>query len=112
MDVLIEHGFEGMAKPVELLLNEAKKLERAGLLGAEDWSTSSGFYHAVGRSCAFDRSPLQLLHLRGLLQPPLHDARQDAMSIRGSEPVQRAPLVGVPKRAYHFDGRTSGSTAR
>ena len=34
MEVLSEHGLEGMAKAVELLMNEAMKLERAGFLGA------------------------------------------------------------------------------
>jgi len=34
MEVLSEHGLEGMAKAVELLMNEAMKLERTGFLGA------------------------------------------------------------------------------
>lgn len=35
MDVLVEEGFDGMAAALELLLNEAMKIERARFLGAE-----------------------------------------------------------------------------
>jgi putative transposase len=34
LDVLSEHGFEGMARVMQLLLNEAMKLERSAVLGA------------------------------------------------------------------------------
>jgi len=32
--LLSEHGFEGMAEAIEVLMNEAMKLERAEVLGA------------------------------------------------------------------------------
>jgi len=35
LEVLIENGLEGMASAMEVLLNEAMKIERAGFLGAE-----------------------------------------------------------------------------
>jgi putative transposase len=34
MELLCEHGFEGMARAMQMLLNEAMKLERANALGA------------------------------------------------------------------------------
>ena len=34
LEVLSEHGFEGMARVMQLLLNEAMKLERSAALGA------------------------------------------------------------------------------
>ena len=34
LELLIEHGFDGMAAAIETLLNEAMKLERSGFLGA------------------------------------------------------------------------------
>ncbi len=35
VQLLADHGFEGMAGAVQILLNEAMKLERAEYLGAE-----------------------------------------------------------------------------
>ena len=35
LELLTEHGFEGMAQAIEILLNEAMKLEREEFLGAE-----------------------------------------------------------------------------
>lgn len=34
MELLVEHGFDGMAQAIGVLLNEAMKLERAHALGA------------------------------------------------------------------------------
>lgn len=49
MEVLSEHGLEGMAKAVELLLNEAMKVERAGFLGAAPHErTAQRIGHANG----------------------------------------------------------------
>ncbi len=49
MEVLSEHGLEGMAKAVELLMNEAMKLERAGFLGAApNERTAERLGHANG----------------------------------------------------------------
>jgi len=35
--LLADHGFEGMANAVQILLNEAMKLEQAEYLGAEPY---------------------------------------------------------------------------
>ena len=35
LEVLIENGLEGMAEAMEVIFNEAMKIERAGFLGAE-----------------------------------------------------------------------------
>lgn len=40
METLIEHGFEGMAEAVALLLNEAMKIERSEFLGAGPYERS------------------------------------------------------------------------
>jgi hypothetical protein len=49
MEVLSGHGLEGMAKAVELLMNEAMKLERAGFLGAAPNERTAGrLGHANG----------------------------------------------------------------
>jgi len=34
LEVLIEHGLDGMARAMEIIFNEAMKLERSGFLGA------------------------------------------------------------------------------
>jgi len=40
LDLLIEHGFEGMAGAMQVLLNEAMKLERSAVLGAQPYERS------------------------------------------------------------------------
>lgn len=40
LELLIDHGFDGMAEAIELLLNEAMKLERSGYLGARPYERS------------------------------------------------------------------------
>lgn len=42
VQLIHEHGFEGMAEAVTLLLNEAMKIERENVLGAKSWERSSG----------------------------------------------------------------------
>lgn len=42
MTVLVEEGFGGMAEAIELLLNEAMKLERAAFLGAQPHERTEG----------------------------------------------------------------------
>jgi transposase-like protein len=37
LELLMDHGFEGMAQAMETLLNEAMKLERSGVLGADSY---------------------------------------------------------------------------
>ena len=39
-DVLIEHGFEGMAQALRIMLNEAMKIERSQVLGAQPYQRS------------------------------------------------------------------------
>lgn len=41
MDLLVEHGFEGLVRAMEILLNEAMKLERTAALGAAPYERSS-----------------------------------------------------------------------
>ena len=41
LELLTEHGFEGLASALELLLNEAMKLERSKFLGADPYERSS-----------------------------------------------------------------------
>jgi transposase-like protein len=40
IQVLCEHGFDGMAEAIEILMNEAMKLERADALGAMPYQRS------------------------------------------------------------------------
>lgn len=37
LQLLSEHGFDGMAEAIEILINEAMKLERADALGADPY---------------------------------------------------------------------------
>ncbi len=37
IQVLDQHGFEGMARAIEILVNEAMKIERAEALGAQPY---------------------------------------------------------------------------
>ena len=41
LELLVEHGFEGMAQAMQTLLNEAMKLERSQVLAALPYSPSS-----------------------------------------------------------------------
>lgn len=41
LEVLIEHGFDGMARAMQLLLNEAMKLERSAALGARPYERTA-----------------------------------------------------------------------
>ena len=40
LNVLLEEGFDGMAAAIQLLMNEAMKLERAEVLGATPYQRS------------------------------------------------------------------------
>ena len=42
LELLTEHGFEGMASALQLLLDEAMKLERSAWLGAGPYERSPG----------------------------------------------------------------------
>ncbi len=49
IQVLDEHGFDGMARAMEILVNEAMKIERSAVLGAEPYQrTSERRGHANG----------------------------------------------------------------
>jgi putative transposase len=49
IQVLDEHGFDGMARAIEILMNEAMKIERNAVLGAEPYQrTSERRGHANG----------------------------------------------------------------
>ena len=37
LELLTKHGFEGLARPLEMLINEAMRLERSAYLGAGPW---------------------------------------------------------------------------
>lgn len=41
LELLVEHGFEGMAQAMQILLNEAMKLERSQVLGARPYQRTS-----------------------------------------------------------------------
>ncbi len=41
LQLLSEHGFEGMAEAIEILMNEAMKLERSEVLGATPYQRSA-----------------------------------------------------------------------
>lgn len=41
LELLVEHGFEGMAQAMQALLNEAMKLERSQVLGAQPYERTS-----------------------------------------------------------------------
>ena len=51
--LLAEHGFDGMAQALQLLFNEAMKLERTAFLGAQPFERTPP--HAAGRPT--DSSP-------------------------------------------------------
>jgi transposase-like protein len=55
MDVLVEHGFGGLARAVEILLNEAMQLERSAALGV----------------APYERSPLRRGYANGFKDKPL-----------------------------------------
>jgi len=40
LELLTQHGFDGLARPLEMLLNEAMRLERSAYLGAGPWERS------------------------------------------------------------------------
>ena len=40
LELLTEHGYEGMARAIEILLNEAMKIERSAFLGAGPYERS------------------------------------------------------------------------
>ena len=40
LELLTRHGFDGLARPLEMLMNEAMKLERSAFLGAGPWERS------------------------------------------------------------------------
>ena len=42
LQVLTDHGFEGMSQAIEILMNEAMKLERAEVLGAQPYERKQG----------------------------------------------------------------------
>ena len=49
VELLAEHGFEGMAQAIEILFNEAMKLQRAAVLGARPYQrTAERRGHANG----------------------------------------------------------------
>lgn len=65
MTLLVEEGFDGMAAAIELLLNEAMKLERAGFLGAEPFErTEERRGYANGFKDKSVSTRLGKLHLR------------------------------------------------
>jgi putative transposase len=41
-DLLIDHGFDGMARALRIMLNEAMKIERSQVLGAQPYQRSPG----------------------------------------------------------------------
>ncbi len=41
IQVLDEHGFDGMARAIQILVNEAMKIERSEVLGAEPYERTS-----------------------------------------------------------------------
>jgi transposase-like protein len=65
MTLLVQEGFDGMAAAIELLLNEAMKLERAGFLGAEPFErTAERRGYANGFKDKAVSTRLGKLHLR------------------------------------------------
>ena len=40
LTLLTDHGFDGLARPLEMLFNEAMRLERSAFLGAGPWERS------------------------------------------------------------------------
>ena len=41
LELLVDHGFEGMARAMQTLLNEAMKLERSQVLGARPYERTT-----------------------------------------------------------------------
>jgi len=65
MTLLVQEGFDGMAAAIELLLNEAMKLERAGFLGAQPFErTEERRGYANGFKDKAVSTRLGKLHLR------------------------------------------------
>jgi transposase-like protein len=66
VELLAEHGFEGMAQAIEILFNEAMKLQRSEALGALPYQrTSERRGHANGFKPKTVNSRLGKLELEG-----------------------------------------------
>ena len=76
LELLIQHGFDGLARPLEMLLNEAMRFERAAYLGAGPWErTDSRRGYANGFKTKTMTTRLSELTLE---IPKTRDHRDDA----------------------------------
>lgn len=72
MSVLVEEGFDGMASALEVLLNEAMKLERAGFLHAQPFERTEGRkgyangFKSKGVNTRLGKLQLQVPQVRGV----------------------------------------------
>jgi len=84
LELLTENGFEGMASAIEMLLNEAMKLERSGYLGAGPYERADG-----RRGYANGFKPKTVKSRLGELELAIPKVRDIA---EGSEPFYPAAL--------------------
>lgn len=93
VQLLAEHGFEGMASAMQILLNEAMKLERAEYLGAEPYQrTQERRSHANGFKDKSVNSRLGKLELR---VPQTRDSEFYPSALERGERSERALKLAV-----------------
>jgi len=93
VQVLAEQGFEGMAHAIEILLNEAMKLERAQVLQAEPYQrTTHRRGYANGFKAKVVNSRLGKLHLR---VPQTRDVEFYPSALERGERSERALKLAI-----------------
>jgi len=93
VQVLAEQGFEGMAHAIEILLNEAMKLERAQVLQAEPYQrTTNRRGYANGFKAKVVNSRLGKLHLR---VPQTRDVEFYPSALERGERSERALKLAI-----------------
>lgn len=93
LQLLGEHGFDGMAEAIEILMNEAMKLQRAEALGARPYERSdSRRGHANGFKPKQVRSRLGRLNLQ---IPQTRDVEFYPSALERGERSERALKLAV-----------------
>lgn len=103
VQLLADHGFDGMARAIELLMNEAMKLQRSEALGALPYQrTAERLGHANGFTpktvaSRLGKLELQVPQTRGVeFHPALHC---NAMLFFSQELDTKSLLAKDPKRS-------------
>ena len=67
LTLLTDHGFDGLARPLEMLFNEAMRLERSAFLGAGPWERSDD---RIGHANGFKPTLARLMRSSSTGFPP------------------------------------------